>query len=271
MLNQPHNWRRAAGPCVLIAVLSLFVWLEISSLQTPGAQTNQQSAQSAQPDIDLRTPEERVADYTLWLERFTGLLVVVAIFQVILLFRTDKTAREGLAIADKQIQIAAAQTDIAIEQKQIARNQYVATHRPKVIVRLIMMRHPRVGERMRITYRVINGGSTVAYIDKLDASVVLVYPGATEALTWPVGTDKLSGVSIDPGAMRLLDTADALPPYEQHWGVRERATDYRLNIFGTIGYHDETGRKMETGFDRLYDFSLLRFIADKESEREYAD
>ncbi|WP_220092285.1 hypothetical protein, partial [Aerococcus loyolae] len=42
---------------------------------------------------DSRSPDERIADYTLWLERLTGVLAVVAVVQVYFLIRSDKTAR----------------------------------------------------------------------------------------------------------------------------------------------------------------------------------
>jgi len=64
-----------------------------SSKYQPTAAAPQGASQNPHKEIDRRTSEERLADYTLWLERFTGLLAVVSAVQIGFLFRGDKTAR----------------------------------------------------------------------------------------------------------------------------------------------------------------------------------
>jgi|SRR5215469_15985632 len=87
------RWQKAAWIVLLVACIAIFgCLLAYSSKYQPTAAAPQSTSQYANKEIDRRTPEERVADYTLWLERFTGLLAIVAAFQIGFFLRADRNA-----------------------------------------------------------------------------------------------------------------------------------------------------------------------------------
>lgn len=75
-------------------------------IQPPCAQEENCAAEKTNSDIDPRSVDERIADYTLWLERFTGLLAFVALIQIYLLWRADKTASVSANAALKSAMVA---------------------------------------------------------------------------------------------------------------------------------------------------------------------
>ena len=106
------NRRSAVLGLALFAGLGAFgIWTEISSQHNPASQAPRHSRDNAQTDIDPRTSEERIADYTLWLERFTGLLVIVSAVQIAFLISADKTARTAADAAKTAADAALAALD----------------------------------------------------------------------------------------------------------------------------------------------------------------
>src|SRR5579863_4134679 len=104
---------------LLILTLTTLSWLlkvELSS-QPPHNGAPEQTNQTAQQYIDPRSPEQRLADYTFWLERFTGALVVISAIQILFLLRSDSTARTAAnaakEIGEKQLSLAGLHADIA--------------------------------------------------------------------------------------------------------------------------------------------------------------
>lgn len=78
-------------------------------------------------NVDQRKPDERIADYTLWLERFTGLLAFVGAAQLWFLIRADRTARIS---ADAANVSAKAATRTFEREEALIRAQLHAAMRP---------------------------------------------------------------------------------------------------------------------------------------------
>jgi hypothetical protein len=105
--------RGAALGLALFLGLAVFgVWMEISSSQNrPHTQADRRASERTNSEIDPRKPDERIADYTLWLERFTGLLAIIALVQIGFLIRTDVTARTSADAAKLTAQAAKASAE----------------------------------------------------------------------------------------------------------------------------------------------------------------
>lgn len=86
--------RGAALGLVLFLGLGAFgISTEISSQHRIQDTAAHKTNKRAKTNIDPRTADERIADYTLWLERFTGLLAILSFIQIAFLFSADRTAR----------------------------------------------------------------------------------------------------------------------------------------------------------------------------------
>jgi hypothetical protein len=72
----------SAGVVLWLALLSGLILVERSSSSPIDYM---KSDHGAQEERGNRKPDEKLADYTLWLERFTGLLVFVSAFRIIFL------------------------------------------------------------------------------------------------------------------------------------------------------------------------------------------
>lgn len=91
-------WTREQRYCTWCALLILAAFLALALLISPETPTNPAphgAGQSAQGNVEPFSPEERLARYTLWLERFTGLLAFVSAIQICFLIRADLTARRS--------------------------------------------------------------------------------------------------------------------------------------------------------------------------------
>ena len=99
--------------------------------------TSEPTNESVQ-DISAKT----VAYYTEVLAWFTGILATASIIQGWMLIRADATLKDHAAqlkrtsdFTETQNAIISAQTDIQQKQHAIGRLQFLATHRPRLIVR----------------------------------------------------------------------------------------------------------------------------------------
>jgi hypothetical protein len=72
------NWKQRAviGLLLWVGTLAALTGLELFPQQQPA---HQEPGEPTKPDIDPRTADDRIADYTLWLERLTGVLAVSTI------------------------------------------------------------------------------------------------------------------------------------------------------------------------------------------------
>src|SRR5262245_9259848 len=112
--GMPKRGRRFGW--LFVAALAAFVvfwFLALTDrLPLPKRQPHEQAAETKAPETAPESAQditaEIVAYYTEVLAWFTGGLVIVGFLQVFLLFRTDKTARKGIEIAERQMKISGA-------------------------------------------------------------------------------------------------------------------------------------------------------------------
>lgn len=271
------EWRY--WPAIPLVLLILIAALGSLSIHPPRKQLTATASDHTSQNVDRRSPEERIADYELWLERFTGLLVVLSALEIWLLFKADGIANAQGRIAlwqlrysKQQRDIIAAQSDILEKQKEIARIQYFSEHRPKLIVAFVRRMPFDAGvasdtQPIKVQFAVINTGSS-------DANFV----GGRVKLEWQLeedipNPDDLTGQDLNLRAWFAPSGRDrAVAATGQDGGFQEAngAEDAGKYLFlmGWIIYAD--GRGVEFGNVRTTYF-CLRYDSQRELFRPYTD
>jgi hypothetical protein len=132
----------------------------------------QSAGQSPKAKVKPPSPDERIADYTLWLERFTGALAIVSSIQIIFLVRADMTASRSASAAT--------------EAAKIARMALEGIERPFVVLSIVANEQEErdLGLRAPIRCALTNYGKTPAIVTHL-SRIVRAYdhdksPGAAK-------------------------------------------------------------------------------------------
>jgi hypothetical protein len=99
--------RIAIGSIAWLAVLSGLSVLDLSTYQQPA---QHQPSKGPEADVDPRSADDRIADYTLWLERLTGILAVSTLGLWYVTWLTLSHAKDDAArqAADAEVSNAAA-------------------------------------------------------------------------------------------------------------------------------------------------------------------
>jgi len=196
------------------------------------------------------TADDRIARYTLWLAILTGGLVLASSFQFYFLNRAEKTS-QSLA--------------------KLAREEFIATHRPRVIVRFIQGPfHNEAGhEFMWVTFA--NVGETMATITAIGGDLVR-RNGSTGA--WrPSGLDAspkpITPTTLESGDRHII-TVTAKGPISDIELFGDATGTYELCAVGGVRYQDGNGRTRETAFFRTNNGGE-GFAPSKNREDEYED
>jgi len=107
---------RCSFPAIGLALLFVAAIVG-SSLNPPQHRAENKSRQESEIKADNRTADQRIADYTFWLFVFTGVLAGVAVFQLWIVWRGDRTTRIAADAAKTSADAASRQADsvVAIE------------------------------------------------------------------------------------------------------------------------------------------------------------
>jgi hypothetical protein len=132
------------------------------------------------------------------------------------------------------------------------------------------MKKLEVGDRMTIYYRLVNVGSTTAYLNGLQATVLLTYGRDSPVLKWDVSRPEIANTKLEPEETELVSTGYKLPLYESEYKLWNPG-ESRFKIYGAVSYTDDRQIKMETGFDRVHDPNTWAFGMEQGSPYEYAD
>jgi hypothetical protein len=165
------------------------------------------------------------------------------------------------------------QAKLTRESIDLARDEFVSTHRPKIVVRYFTPKsnEPR-HETSMVVCRFVNAGVTRATVQHVNGIVL----NASYPLRPGVDFDKwelkppmslMSGQegSFDIGCDSLLVEIASAASQDERLSV-----EHRIFCVGEIIYKDDLGRFRKTGFLRSYDFKAKRWVKDQESEYEYA-
>jgi hypothetical protein len=242
-------------------------------------------AQSSAKPADKRQnadSDERLADYTLWLTIFTAALAGVGFLQIRLLSNAEKTAREGLRIADRQTALLGEQADILVMQKEIQRLQFFAEHRPRLVLKDVFFSSP--DDFGDLTFELTNTGGSDAKITGGFVALNIVndlrqFKNRTEG-----DLGSAAGAVLKAGELRQFSR---MSPPNVSFCLRfpdarriknddiPDLPDGPLYFFGAILYVDARGE--ERGIERLsvfrrqWMFGAEHFARSDNPDHEYAD
>ena len=180
--------------------------------------------------------DDRIAVYTLWLAMCTAALVIVSAIQIGFLIRANYNTQRSL---------------------QLTRKEFAATHRPRVVVRVIQ----GPSERDRRLYAEL----TVANIGESAAIVTGWY---FDLKYWPVGRAAppiINAGSVQPFSLRSGQRHTfRVRSFEEFTDLdrfAEASGTKALYLLGLIRYTDVNGASRETAVCRLYDDKIHTFVS----------
>jgi hypothetical protein len=160
----------------------------------------------------------------------------------------------------------------------ISVRNFVATFRPKVLIRSIILDPETVEDKpagpCKIRLLLVNTGGTIAYVDSCEFSLDW-FDIEKPTILFGHATD--SSFSLVPGQSRSIDleipgSGFPMSLYSLEVNVREGARQKKFPMCsGTITYTDDNKIQRRTGFQRVWDVSSRRFAASTDTEYEYAD
>lgn len=208
-----------------------------------------------------------------WADEHNGLVtafagIVVAIFTA----RLWRTQRETVAIA-------ATQTDISNAQASIARDQFLAEHRPKLVLKDVYFSSD--DDFAEVTFEIGNVGSTTACIQSGFVALEFVrdsrqFKSSEGRSLEPLSRSGFSAASLRPFAIRTTDEMqENLGLLQFATGIESAPSGPHLYFFGVLRYTDirgaETGVVRTSVFRRLYRPDDGTFRRTGDPDHEYAD
>jgi hypothetical protein len=213
----------------LFAGLGAFgIWTEISSQHSPHNQTDRRASNHADAEIDPRKPDERIADYTLWLERFTGLLALITTVQIGFLIRADRTARTSADAA------------------KLAAEVIPKIERAYIFVKVQLRDAPSPFPEITIDVGFYNHGKTPALITKLRAYPAILTTAPQRLNEFPGSENEVpQGLAVTAGGVYWTTVAQVVD--QESYG-QIKSGEITLFCVGRIEYDDILGSHNETGF-----------------------
>ncbi len=157
------------------------------------------------------------------------------------------------------------------KQLRLAREEFISTHRPKLIVRQFVFIKPIPGQPLKVEFSIVNTGDTEAVWRYWHSEVALwngkywEAPGLDHIVKpasslKPIKNGQRVGVTIHS---RFDVTAAQIADVEQGKLI--------VGAVGEITYADALKTNRRTGFRRHYDISNDMFIASPHDDHEYRD
>src|SRR5579871_778937 len=191
---------------------------------------------------------------------------------------------------------------LVMRQIKLGRQEFIATHRPRIILRDVVMGTVLEGQPIHVIMRFVNIGDSPAKILHSMADFALVSTRSPRfmihvsvephneigALRFDAGQERL----IPYGSLRQRPNSGRAPewdakkfmprsrPFEDHAAASYAPTvwppvrrpDVEINLIGQIIYVDKLGTKRRTAFRRVLDPELRLFRSIKDdTELDYAD
>jgi hypothetical protein len=175
--------------------------------------------------------------------------------------------------------VSRAQARLTRDAIKLARDEFNATHRPRLIVRRISLKEvhgegglPSIGG---IEYVVVNKGVSKAKI--VESNTTILYDA--EANRFPAiapysdETSAIGNIQIEGGGSYPFTHNDNERILSQIIPVpgRRQMTGLDLLFIGYIVYEDDIGIRRQTAFCRRYNHATDRFSIVDDPEYEYAD
>jgi hypothetical protein len=248
-----------------------------SEVQPPGARFASESTHAGTEGDKSSFYDALTAWSTFLLFVFTGLLWRET-------FRLSKDAHQTgerqaeatsktLDIAGTQVALAVRQVDLAEKQHGLERFQFLATHRPRIVVRRVRMCDGTKGVT-NVEYMVANVGDTDATIIEISAMVVATgraglgaMPNYAEPAFPPIALKSGESTVLTCAVPETVEFAIALAT------TRNVPSATLLHFIGYIDYDDVNRTRRRTAFSRQYSYETERFLAagNPDPDLEYQD
>ena len=273
-----------AALVLAIAIGSVFV---VKQYEPKQWQAEQATKNRGEIDAVNILASERVAYYTKILAIFTGALSAFGVIQVWFLIRADQKAALAADLAGKQMALSGRQTDLAEKQHGLGREQFFATHRPRLVLKDVFFDEDNlVFELVNIggsDAKIVGGFVVLAFVSDerrfkdaregnrqgLDGAVFSAgqlrqFKGDVPAAIRDQLT-RMATLAHFPDAARIRNADNPAPPMQD------------IYFFGAIQYVDGRGEEFGvtrlSAFRRLYviDGPLGGFKRTGNPDHEYAD
>jgi len=246
------------------------------------------NATSPSPD-DIR----RQYDYgssEWWLVYLSFALVLVttglAIYTAKLWRATNMLAQDAKDTATRQavemqasLLISKEAVSITKESVDLARKEFISSHRPRLIVRNVTIKPPYVegipyalGKPLQIEWAVVNTGDTPSKIVSGNASLLVIDHLFDARTPYSDEPDNMKGITLAPGGAYTFIMQDDRIVFENpskwHCIINKEKILY---FYGFITYQDDIGIERRTAFCRKYDPAVKKFVIVNDIDYEYND
>jgi hypothetical protein len=199
--------------------------------------------------------------------------------------------RESINIAGQQMAILASQTDNLIKQKEIMRQEFLSTHRPKIVLREAICGSLLDGSPISVILQLANTGETTGTIVRSRVRVEVVNKENPRPLLHASVEleEDFGSITLAPGEARSCHPKGEMPKWDQELfrthsqermnqgsgppTVIHRWRKTVIHLVGQIIYVDEAGNTpRRTGFRRELDPQRQRFYRiPEEPDLDYED
>jgi hypothetical protein len=237
---------------ILAALLTAQVPISKGQAQTapPSAAIQSDKIQTTPERADRTQNEERALFYTGAGAIFTGLLFLTGAIQAwLFVWQLGKISEQG----------------------KLARDEFNATHRPKLRVRLLKVKPLEIGKPVEIEYALANIGQNdaVKIHSEITLKVVAGHLGKEDSWTKEF---QISDIATG-GCVTPTQVTDAV--VSPDWDDVLKNPNGKVRIQGIINYEEKSGIRRKTGFFRECTDGLNRFsrfgTEDIQSDYEYED
>jgi hypothetical protein len=233
---------------VIAFLLCLVVMIAVSSSRAPiepSAQAQKHYASNHQSQNE--SAEEAIARYNWWLTLFTAILAVATMGL--------GGATVGLFFAGRN-------------QLHLARAEFIATHRPKIIVYGVDVKLPGdSGNDRQVHFRYVNAGDTDALVTTISSRIQVAQKNRPPAgIELHKHTVISSPILVKSGEHGFAITPDSVSFINL---VRSGQAEI-VYCVGAIVYRDKNDIERVTGFCRHYDAHSERWLQVADQDYEYS-
>lgn len=196
--------------------------------------------------------------------KFTDLLL--AIFTIIPAWKTA-----GLDRATRGLQkLGFRQSRDTRQTVELAMREFVATHRPKLVVRHLGAGGVLPNTPIHFTFYVFNTGDSPAFLEGFNAGTSVVFSGDTYSLpSYRYDMKKIEDVKLLSGDRHQIKfRSEGLKVTDV---IEVNSGTSILYVFGHVRYRDSSNNVRRTGFLRRYDYAHRRFSIVDDPDYEYSD
>ncbi len=198
--------------------------------------------------------------------------------------RQAEETQQALALTKKQISLAVLQLQIVEKQHDLQRWEHVMAHRPKLVIREVLLVEGSAGvsppnnSRPHIDFSIVNVGGSQATILEHSAAFIKVnrflpavppYRPVTNVIVNPI---REAGQS-EPVETLYIDDPEVAEIVRSWRGKTVTNSDKAPHyyFFGYVQYADSVGALRCVAFCRRYDVGTKRFVNVEDAEYEYSD